>query len=204
MTKIIEDIVRSERCLLNSALILYRDHPPQDSTFVTQVHDFTDDTDEAKKNIDAAYALGGLIVTFLLIFFLSKGFCLGGDLPEAIAPALHAAVHTLSWRANAVKIALLIADAPPHGLTTTCGDSWPNGTEKYYFQVLGNYFDIFFLVQVIHQDTIQWNPLVYLLNVVSRYIQLVVNQPLFPIAIFLWQLLLKPVVNTYHWLIRPI
>ena len=59
MRKIIEDIIRSERCLLNSALILYRDHPPQDITFVIQVNDFTDDTDEAKKTIDAAAAYGG-------------------------------------------------------------------------------------------------------------------------------------------------
>lgn len=129
MRKIIEDIIRSERCLLNAALILYRDHPPQDHTFVIQVNDFTDDAEEAKKNIDAAYAHGGLIFKFLWSFFLLEEFYLGGDCPEAIAPALHAAVHTLSWRANAVKIAVLIADAPPHGLTPTCGDSWPNGTK---------------------------------------------------------------------------
>ncbi len=59
-----------------------------------------------------------------------KKLYLGGDCPEAIAPALHAAVHTLSWRTNAVKIALLIADAPPHGLDTS-GDTWPNGS-KYF------------------------------------------------------------------------
>ncbi|CAF0745038.1 unnamed protein product [Rotaria sordida] len=108
MRKIIQDIIISERCLLNVALILYRDHPPQDHTFVIKVNDFTDDAEKVKKHIDAAVAQGG------------------GDFPEAIAPALHAAVHTLSWRKNAVKIALLIADAPPHGLGIS-GDSWPNG-----------------------------------------------------------------------------
>jgi hypothetical protein len=55
---------------------------------------------------------------------------LGGDCPEAIAPALHAAAHTLSWRKNAVKIALLIADAPPHGLQPA-GDTWPNGRKSF-------------------------------------------------------------------------
>ncbi len=55
-----------------------------------------------------------------------KKLYLGGDGPEAMAPALHAAVHTLSWRKNAVKIAILIADAPPHGLEQL-GDNWPNG-----------------------------------------------------------------------------
>ncbi len=64
MRKIIEDIILSERCLLNVALILYRDHPPQDNTFIIRVNDFTDDANEAKKNIDAAAALGGWIIHF--------------------------------------------------------------------------------------------------------------------------------------------
>ena len=52
--------------------------------------------------------------------------CSGGDGPEALTPALHAAVHDLSWRKTAVKIAVLITDAPPHGLEVM-GDHWPNG-----------------------------------------------------------------------------
>lgn len=56
---------------------------------------------------------------------------LGGDGPEAVAPALHAAVHTLSWRKSAVKVALLIADAPPHGLETV-GDGFPNGNDDAF------------------------------------------------------------------------
>jgi hypothetical protein len=65
MRKIIQDLIRSERCLLNVALILYRDHPPQDDTFIIKVNDFTDDTEEAKNNIDAAAAHGGLVFHFL-------------------------------------------------------------------------------------------------------------------------------------------
>ena len=61
MRKIIEDIIISERCVLNVALILYRDHPPQDNTFVIKVNDFTDDAEEAKKHIDEAAACGGLV-----------------------------------------------------------------------------------------------------------------------------------------------
>ncbi|CAF4384967.1 unnamed protein product [Rotaria socialis] len=108
MRNIVQDIIISEKCLLNVALILYRDHPPQDSTFIIKVNNFTDDMEEAKANIDLASASGG------------------GDGPEAMTPALHAAAHTLSWRTNAVKIAILIADAPPHGLDVN-GDHWPNG-----------------------------------------------------------------------------
>ena len=53
----------------------------------------------------------------------------GGDGPEAMTPALYDAAHKLAWRTNAVKIAILIADAPPHGLEKS-GDHWPNGNRN--------------------------------------------------------------------------
>lgn len=57
-----------------------------------------------------------------------------------MTPALHAAVHTLSWRKNAVKIAILIADAPPHGLDIQ-GDHWPNGKNFVFcIVILFQYF----------------------------------------------------------------
>jgi hypothetical protein len=46
---------------LNVALILYRDHPPQENTFVIQVNDFTNDANKVKANIQLAFASGGLI-----------------------------------------------------------------------------------------------------------------------------------------------
>ena len=49
----------------------------------------------------------------------------GGDEPEAVADALHA-VLKLSWRPEAVKICVFIADAPPHGLKES-GDGFPKG-----------------------------------------------------------------------------
>jgi len=49
----------------------------------------------------------------------------GGDPPEAIADALQA-VLDLSWRNVAVKICVLIADAPPHGLGYD-GDAFESG-----------------------------------------------------------------------------
>merc|ERR1711966_257133 len=50
----------------------------------------------------------------------------GGDGPEAVTSALHDALHNVSWRPNSTKIAVLIADAPPHGLEPS-GDGFPNG-----------------------------------------------------------------------------
>ena len=127
MKNIIQDIIISEKCLLNVALILYRDHPPQDSSFIIKVHDFTDDSEEAKKNIDGASASGGLFFHgSVCSAFQTNISHLGGDGPEAVAPAPHAAVHTLKWRTNPAKIAVLIADAPPHGLDIS-GDGFPDG-----------------------------------------------------------------------------
>lgn len=47
-----------------------------------------------------------------------------------MTPALYDAVHNLKWRSGAVKIAILIADAPPHGLEVS-GDHWPNGEKRF-------------------------------------------------------------------------
>ncbi|CAK8992160.1 unnamed protein product [Durusdinium trenchii] len=88
-------------------LISYRDHPPQDSTFVTQCHPFTENLETMRQYVDTMRANGG------------------GDGPEAVTAALFEAL-SLPWRPNATKICVLIADAPPHGLEPS-GDGFPNG-----------------------------------------------------------------------------
>lgn len=89
------------------ALVEYRDHPPEDSSFVTNVHDFTSSVEEMKGWVQAMAASGG------------------GDIPEAAADGLDAALH-VSYRPSATKICVLVTDAPPHGLDLS-GDSMPNG-----------------------------------------------------------------------------
>ena len=44
---------------LRLALIEYRDHPPQDRTFVTRVLNFTDSLSTMKFRVDASSAQGG-------------------------------------------------------------------------------------------------------------------------------------------------
>jgi len=105
--KITEEIVVKEKVDLRLALVEYRDHPPQESTFVTNVLDFTDRVREMKARLDQCSAAGG------------------GDTPEAVADALHA-VLKLTWRETAVKICVFIADAPPHGLGCS-GDGFATG-----------------------------------------------------------------------------
>ncbi|KAK2146229.1 hypothetical protein LSH36_623g01083 [Paralvinella palmiformis] len=105
--KIVEDIISAEKADVRLALVEFRDHPPQDQSFVTRVHDFTSSVSQMRKWLDGCSANGG------------------GDTPEAIADAL-LQVYKLDWKLNATKVCIFIADAPPHGLLCN-GDGFPNG-----------------------------------------------------------------------------
>ena len=106
---IVEQLVASEKSDIRLALVEYRDHPPEDRTFVTRTHNFTASVSKMRKWLDDCRARGG------------------GDLPEAVADALHDVVR-LKWRENATKICVLISDAPPHGIGGTVYDRFPNGS----------------------------------------------------------------------------
>jgi len=109
ITSIIEQIQASEQRDVQFALISYRDHPPQDNSYVTQVFDFTPSVRKAKEYVQTMEAQGG------------------GDTPEAVAAALRAALN-LPYRKSATKIAVIVADAPPHGLSDHGNDGFPNGS----------------------------------------------------------------------------
>ncbi len=76
-------------------LVVYRDRQDE---YITRIYDFTTDLDEFQKNLNAIEAAGG------------------GDYPEDVNSALQDTMEQLSWsnKENAVKIAFLVADAPPH------------------------------------------------------------------------------------------
>jgi len=93
---------------LRIGLVNYRDHPPQDSTYITSINDLTDRIDDARKFISNTTAFGG------------------GDLPEAVCCGLSDCLFKLTWRDEAIKICILIADSPPHGFVCS-GDGFPNG-----------------------------------------------------------------------------
>jgi len=108
INKIVEGIVSAEKCEVQFALIKYRDHPPQDSTFVTDVKPFTPSPNVMRTYVETMSAAGG------------------GDGPEAVADAMHEALQ-LPYRKGAAKVVIIIADAPPHGLEPS-GDGFPNGS----------------------------------------------------------------------------
>jgi len=94
---IISEIQASEKVDVRFALVEYRDHPPEESSFVTRVHDFTDSIKTAQEYVDVMSAEGG------------------GDWPECISCGLKE-VTRLGFRKDSLKICILISDAPPHGL----------------------------------------------------------------------------------------
>lgn len=91
-------------------LSLYRDHPPQDSSFVTVVLDLMP-VDKIKSQISEISVDGG------------------GDLPEAVIDGIIDGVNGMSWRDGSRRIAFLIGDASAHGmihneLCCQCGHTW--------------------------------------------------------------------------------
>merc|ERR1719474_1567234 len=51
----------------------------------------------------------------------------GGDGPECLTSALYDCSTNLKWRDEAIKIIIVITDAPPHGLEKRGRDGFPNG-----------------------------------------------------------------------------
>ena len=82
---------------LRVGLVAYRDHPPQDHTWVFKNFGFTSNISKVRQELSSLYATGG------------------GDGPEAVTAGLYQAL-TMDWREDASKMVVLIADAPPHGI----------------------------------------------------------------------------------------
>ncbi|KDR79194.1 hypothetical protein GALMADRAFT_243096 [Galerina marginata CBS 339.88] len=96
--------------LIRFGLIAFRDHPPQDTSYVTKSFGFTSEVEVMQKNLASLIASGG------------------GDGPEAQTAALAEALN-LEWAENAVKMVILITDAPPHGIGET-GDGFDESPDQ--------------------------------------------------------------------------
>ena len=93
-TSIARKVQEESGVKIRVGLIVYRDHPPQEYSFVAKVHDFVD-IDEFDAIIAQYYAQGG------------------GDHPEAVYDGI-AGLFEMSWREGSDRTAYLIGDAPPH------------------------------------------------------------------------------------------
>ena len=104
--RLAEEIAAAGALDLQLAVIEYRDHPPQETSFVTRPHPFTD-ADGLQAALDLLIPAGG------------------GDAPEAVLDGLVTAAN-LQWRPHADRLCFLVGDAPPHGYGEG-GDGWPAG-----------------------------------------------------------------------------
>ncbi|KAL1736541.1 hypothetical protein EV714DRAFT_241889 [Schizophyllum commune] len=109
---ICEHIFQSGKLLsredLRVGLVAFRDHPPQDHTYITKNFGFSSDITKVHHDLSGLYASGG------------------GDGPEAVTAALAEALQ-MDWRPTASKMIVLIADAPPHGIGEY-GDGFDDGS----------------------------------------------------------------------------
>jgi hypothetical protein len=89
---------------LRVGLVEYRDHPPQDNTFVSRPYEFQANLKQVQQVINRLRPDGG------------------GDPPEAVFDGLQAAGEGLQWRPYSRRLAVLIGDAPPHA-NCLCGQT---------------------------------------------------------------------------------
>lgn len=92
------------------AFVAYRDHPPQDKSYVTRVQALVDEAP----------------LQAFLSTVTAKG---GGDGPEAVLDGIHDSINNVGWRDKSLRYMFHIADAPPHGAIYTGGkgDGFPSG-----------------------------------------------------------------------------
>lgn len=107
MTGMIDALASAAAVEMRLGIVEYRDHPPQD-TLISRAYPFTSDLPAAKKTLAKLKAEGG------------------GDAPEAVFAGLVTARDKLAWREHARRVAVLVGDAPPHGVGGR-GDGFPRG-----------------------------------------------------------------------------
>lgn len=106
--EIIRTIKKEELChRLRIGLVAYRDHPPEETTWITQKYELSSETHKIEENVKMMQASGG------------------GDGPEAVSTAMNV-TNRMEFLRDAAKVVVLVADAPPHGVES--GDRWPEGT----------------------------------------------------------------------------
>jgi Ca-activated chloride channel family protein len=105
---LVQALRKSPLCqALRLGLVTFRDHPPQDSSFVTRVVPLTDKIDDVVKGVRRMIASGG------------------GDGPEAVTDGLNELL-SLDWDHDAARLVVMVGDAPPHGVEPG-GDGFPDG-----------------------------------------------------------------------------
>jgi hypothetical protein len=103
------NILQSEYCFVG-----YRDHEPQDRTYITKIYN------------DGEFTDARTIVEYIEKEVRAGG---GGDVPEAVLDGLFDCATKVKWNKKSMKFVFHIADAPPHGTHFHEGfkDGFPEG-----------------------------------------------------------------------------
>lgn len=98
-------------------LVEYRDHPPQERSFITRVYPLTARIEQMQKQIDRLGASGG------------------GDGAEAVYQGIFDACEQMQWRKHSCHFILLVGDAPPHGFAAwrqaIAAENWRYGSDSW-------------------------------------------------------------------------
>lgn len=103
---------------LKFGVAAFRDHFPQAKSFITKA--LTPRPGSNPEQV-AFTTDSGTVASVLGTLEADEG----GDGPEAVADALQMGLLA-DWRNHAYKVAILITDAPPHGIGED-GDKFPDG-----------------------------------------------------------------------------
>lgn len=103
----------ADESLLKFGVVAYRDHPPQEMSFLTKHIDFS--------NFQLA--------SDFLNNLTASG---GGDPPEAVLDGLNEAIVNLNWREMSVKILFLLLDNPGHGVRFGTNYNCPCGLNESF------------------------------------------------------------------------
>lgn len=121
LIKTIFTLSKESNINIKFGMVEYRDHPPQETSFITHVYPLTDSLNSMQEHIKKLQASGG------------------GDAPEAVYDGVATACTEMRWRDHSCRFVLLVGDAPPHGFKLNSsqtdrkednlnyGDTWPEG-----------------------------------------------------------------------------
>ncbi|MFK7907791.1 MAG: VWA domain-containing protein [Chitinophagales bacterium] len=112
LLKVVKQLSANSDINLQIGLVEYRDHPPQDKSFVTRIYPLTADLKEMQVRINQLKPGGG------------------GDAPEAVYQGVYDACNEMEWRKHSYRFALLVGDAPPHAFAKWLKEA-TGGMEKF-------------------------------------------------------------------------
>ena len=97
---------------IKCAIVSYRDHPPQDTSYVFKIDTNLTNKDDSIRVLNSMGASGG------------------GDAPEAVMDGVYYSARDVKWREKSQRFIFHICDAPPHGKKFGSSSSDPNWTER--------------------------------------------------------------------------